>query len=384
MKKQSICVISGTRADYGLIKPVMAELKHHPKFHLQLIVTGAHLSPLFGLTVNEIEQDGFNIDVCVDMQLSGDTAAGITRSMGHAMLGFADAFQRLKPDLLLIVGDRYEMLAAASAALIAGIPIGHLYGGDITEGAYDDAIRHAMTKLSHLHFTTHEAARKRVIQLGEAPAKVFDVGAPALDNIKRLKHLSKEELAESLGIIFRETNLLITFHPVTRSDTPSLTQLDELLCALQWLSPETHTLIFTLPNADNDGLKLRDAIRSFADKQSNAHVFDSLGHTRYFNLMRHVQMVVGNSSSGIYEAPSFKIPTVNIGERQQGRIRASSVIDCVCEKKAISSAIEKAKTLDCAATVNPYGTGEATQHIIAVLEDVGDFSKLLRKKFYDL
>ena len=339
MDKRKICVVTGTRAEYGLLRWVIDGIAKSPVLELQLIATGMHLSPEFGLTLQEIKADGYQIDRKVEMLLSSDTPVGITKSMGLGMIGFADAFAELQPDLLLVLGDRFEIFAAASAALIACIPIAHIHGGELTEGAFDDAIRHSITKIAHLHFVAAEEYRQRVIQMGEHPDRVFLVGSLGVDAIKRLKLLSREELEESLDFKLGPRNLLITFHPVTLEHNTSAYQMGELLVALDEL--EDTNLIFTMPNADTDGRVLIQMIQDFCATRTHAKAFTSLGQLRYFSCIQHVDGVVGNSSSGLLEVPSFNKGTVNIGDRQKGRIRSPSIIDCEPSRQSIADAFHK-------------------------------------------
>jgi GDP/UDP-N,N'-diacetylbacillosamine 2-epimerase (hydrolysing) len=366
---RNICVVTGTRAEYGLLRWVMQEIQDSDVLDLQLIVTGMHLSPEFGLTVQEIEADGFRIDRKVEMLLSSDTPVGITKSMGLAMIGFADAIAELKPDLLLVLGDRFETFAAASAALIARIPIAHCHGGELTEGAFDDALRHSITKMSHLHFVAAEEYRQRVIQMGEQPDRVFLVGGLGVDAIKRTKLLSREELEASLDFKLGRRNLLITFHPVTLEHNTSAQQMSELLSALDVLE-HTH-LIFTMPNADTDGRVLIQMIKDFCTTRPHAKAFTSLGQLRYYSCIQHCDGVVGNSSSGLAEVPSFMKGTINIGDRQKGRLRAASVIDCEPYHGAISKALSRLWdanfSKELAASANPYGNSFASDRITAVI-----------------
>ncbi|MGY8817454.1 MAG: UDP-N-acetylglucosamine 2-epimerase, partial [Pseudomonadales bacterium] len=354
---RKICVITGTRAEYGLLRWVMQGLKDDSDLTLQIVVTGMHLSPEFGLTYREIEQDGFKVDHKVEMLVSSDTSVGIAKSMGLGMIGFADTLNKLKPDLILVLGDRFEIFAAVSAALVACIPIAHLHGGESTQGAFDEAFRHSITKMSHLHFVAAEEYRQRVIQLGEQPDRVFLVGGLGIDNIKRLKLLEREELEESLGIEFGQKNLLVTFHPATLELSNAKEQMDELLAAL--IELKNTKLIFTYPNADTEGRALIDLINQFVKQNSNAHSFSSLGQLRYLSCVSLVDGVIGNSSSSLLEAPSFKKGSINIGDRQKGRIKADSVIDCAPNKNSISEAINQLYSLDFQSTIkdvkNPYG-----------------------------
>jgi UDP-hydrolysing UDP-N-acetyl-D-glucosamine 2-epimerase len=335
-----ICVATGTRAEYGLLKPLIDQINIESDWQLQLLVTGAHLSPEFGLTYHQIEEDGFKIDAKTDMLLSSDTAGGIVKSMGLGMIGYADVFKNLQPDLLIILGDRFEMLAIASAALIFKIPIAHLHGGEITEGAYDDAIRHAITKMSHLHFTSTASYRSRVIQMGENPEHIFNVGAIGLDNIASLKLLTKTEVEKNLGIIFLKYNYQVTFHPATLGNVSSADQFQELLNAID-LQQESFFL-FTKANADTDGRVINRMIDQYVVEHSHkAAAFTSLGTLRFLSVVKVCDAIVGNSSSGIIEAPSLGVPTINIGQRQKGRIQAQSIINCEVSASEITTAFKR-------------------------------------------
>jgi GDP/UDP-N,N'-diacetylbacillosamine 2-epimerase (hydrolysing) len=382
---RKICVISGTRADYGLVRWVMQGIKDDPELKLQVIATGMHLSPEFGLTYREIEEDGFHIDRKVEMLTSSDTAVGIAKSMGLGLIGFADALNDLKPDLIVVLGDRFEVFSAVSAALVARIPVAHLHGGETTEGAFDEALRHSITKMSHLHFVAAEEYRQRVIQLGEQPDRVFLVGGLGIDGIKRLKLLDRAELEGSLGFKLGQKNLLITFHPVTLEDSTAGNQMTELLAALASL--DDTQLIFTMPNADTDGRALIRMVEQFVVRHANARAFSSLGQLRYLSCMSHVDGVVGNSSSGLAEAPSFKKATINIGDRQRGRLQASSVINSRPRRAEIAAAIKKLYSAEfqsiLAGVISPYGTGGASEK---VLDTIKNFSieGFAKKAFYDL
>jgi UDP-N-acetylglucosamine 2-epimerase (non-hydrolysing)/GDP/UDP-N,N'-diacetylbacillosamine 2-epimerase (hydrolysing) len=359
----------------------MKAVQGDPDLKLQVVATGMHLSPEFGLTYKAIEDDGFPIDEKVEMLVSSDTPVGVAKSIGLGVIGFADALDRLRPDLLVVLGDRYEILAAAQAALVARIPIAHIAGGDTTEGAFDEAIRHSITKMSHLHFVTHEESARRVRQLGENPDHVYTVGSPAIDRIKRIALLGREELERQLGFRFRRKNLLITFHPPTLDSRPAGDQFKELLEALDGFGEEVG-LIFTLPNADPDGRVLIRMIDAFVSGRPNACAHASLGQQRYLSVIAQVDAVVGNSSSGIYEVPSLKKPTVNIGDRQKGRLQATSVINCIPEAAAIRDAIREAFGKNCSAVINPYGNGETSSKILAVLKNIPEPNALLKKHFY--
>ncbi|OMI15888.1 UDP-N-acetylglucosamine 2-epimerase [Leptospira weilii] len=384
--KRKICVITGTRADYGLLRWLILEISKSSKFDLQIIATGMHLSPEFGLTYKEIENDGFLIHKKIEILLSSDSTVGVSKSIGLGLIGFSEAFADLNPDIILVLGDRFEILAATVAALISRIPVAHLHGGETTEGAFDEGIRHSITKMSHLHFVAANEYRNRVIQLGEDPSNVFLVGGMGIDGIKKSNLLKKEELESSLNIKLKRNNLLITFHPVTLEESTAKAQMIELLSSLETLSLETG-LIFTMPNADTDGRIIFELVKEFTSSHSNAWHFTSLGQTRYLSCLQFVDAVVGNSSSGIIEAPSFKIGTINIGDRQKGRLKAKSIIDCEPKKTEIIDAFKRLYSSDfqknLSTTVNPYGEGGASEKIVRILEKV-DIQGILKKKFFDL
>ncbi len=382
---RKICVVTGARADYGLLRWVMEGIRKSPELELQVIATGMHLSPEFGLTYREIEKDGFHIDRKVEMLLSSDTPTGVTKSMGLGLIGFGDALQQLKPDLMLVLGDRFEIFSAVVAAMVACIPVAHLHGGESTEGAFDESIRHSITKMSHLHFVAAEEYRKRVIQLGEQPERVFLVGGLGIDTLKNLKLLHRAELEESLGIKLRKKNLLITFHPATLENASSAQQMTELLAALDLL--EDTLLIFTLPNADTDGRVLIEMVKQFVADHTNANAYTSMGQLLYLSCIEHVDGVVGNSSSGLTEAPSFIKGTINIGDRQRGRLKAASVIDCTPDRQAIESALQRLYSPEFQAILktvhNPYGEGGASEKIVQILQDY-PLESILKKSFNDL
>lgn len=383
---RKICIITGTRAEYGLLKGVIKDVASAEDCTLQLIATAAHLSPEFGMTIDEIEGDGFTVDERIEILLSSDTAVGVAKAMGLGLIGFADVFARLKPDLLVILGDRFEILAAASAAMVAKIPIAHIHGGEITEGAFDDAIRHSLSKMSHLHFVAAEPYRQRVIQLGEAPDRVFLVGGLGIDAIRRLKLLNREELQSALGLEFGERNLLVTFHPSTLDEDSASEQMNCLLSVLAEMS-ETTRLIFTMPNADSSSRQVSNLIHDFVAQHANARAFTSLGQLKYLSCLQFMDAVVGNSSSGIAEAPSFGIGTIDIGDRQAGRIKATSVIECHADPVSIKEAFQKLYSPEFRArlprTVNPYGNGGASEAIVQVLRSQ-PLKGLLKKKFHDI
>ena len=384
-KTRKICVITGTRADYGLLRLVMQGIKDDSDLTLQIIVTGMHLSPEFGLTYREIEQDGFQIDLKIEMLTSSDTSVGIAKSMGLGLIGFADALNELKPDLVLVLGDRFEIFSAVSAALVARIPVAHLHGGETTEGAFDESLRHSITKMSHIHFVAAEVYRQRVIQLGEQPKDVFLVGGLGVDNIKRLKLLNRSELEASLGFKLAQKNLLITFHPVTLETTTATDQMAELLTALADLKDTQ--LIFTLPNADTEGRALIKMVEKFVEEHHNAHIFSSLGQLLYLSCIAQVDGVVGNSSSGLLEAPSFGKGTINIGDRQRGRLQATSIINCAPDRNNIAIAIRKLYSADFQLSLsqvrNPYGEGGASEKIVTIIKNYA-IDGIAKKTFYDL
>lgn len=383
--KRKICVVTGTRAEYGLLRWLIEAISADPKLELQLVVTGMHLSPEFGLTWQAIEQDGFTIDRKVEMLLSSDTPVGIGKSMGLGLIGFADAFEQLAPDLLLILGDRFEILAAATAAMVARIPIAHLHGGEATEGVIDEAIRHSITKMSHFHFVAADEYRRRVMQLGEDPARVFNVGGLGLDSLSRLKLLSREELESSLGFRLQRRNLLITYHPVTLEENKAASEFAELLAVLETLQ-ETG-LIFTLPNADTEGRALIGMVEEFVSQHPHARAYPSLGQLRYLSCMNLVDGVVGNSSSGLIEAPSLRRGTINIGSRQDGRMKAASVIDCQPLREEIIKALQRLYSDEFHAELctvrNPYGEPGASGKIASLLGSV-ELEGVLKKRFHDL
>ena len=385
VEKRKICVVTGTRAEYGLLYWLMKEIEAAKTLELQIIVTGMHLSPEFGLTYQQIERDGFTIDKKVEMLLSSDSEVGIAKSMGIGMIGFADALDDIKPDLMVVLGDRFEVFAAVSAATVARIPIAHLHGGETTEGAFDESFRHSVTKMSHLHFTATEEYRNRVIQLGEHPDRVFNVGAAGIDNIKRLELLPKSAFEESINFKLGKKNLLVTFHPVTLERATAKDQFANLLTALEPLD-ETH-VIFTKANADTDGRIINEMIDQYvANHQQTTVVFTSLGQLRYLSAMQYIDGVVGNSSSGLLEVPSFNIGTINIGDRQRGRIKAASVINCDPTVNRIGSALDRLFSAEFREAVkliaNPYGEGGTSEKIVEILK-FHSLEGILKKSFYD-
>ncbi|WP_422529144.1 UDP-N-acetylglucosamine 2-epimerase [Serratia fonticola] len=382
MKK--IAVFTGTRAEYGLLYWLLKDIQNDTDLILQLIVTGMHLSPEFGNTYKQIEADGFSIDEKIEILISSDTPVGVVKSMGLGMLGFSEALSKLRPDCIIILGDRFEALAMAQSAMVMKIPIVHLHGGEITEGAYDDSFRHAISKLSHLHFVSTEEHRKRVIQLGEQPSTVFNFGALGLEHLKRSKFLNIEELSESLSFKLDKPYFLVTYHPVTLADElPELSFL-QIIEALNEF--KNYKIIITYPNADDGGRRIIPLLKEFANSQPDrVLVVPSLGQTRYLSAVKYSAAVIGNSSSGIIEVPSLNVSTVNIGLRQKGRMAANSVINCEAKKDSIIKAINKAvknNSLNKDTNIdNPYDGGFVSQRIIEILKKI-DFLKM--KKFYDL
>jgi UDP-hydrolysing UDP-N-acetyl-D-glucosamine 2-epimerase len=383
---RKICFVTGSRAEYGLLCGLMNAVKNDDNLCLQVIATNMHLSSEFGMTYRVIENDGFRIDKKVDMLLSSDTSSGTTKSVGLGTIGFADAYEDLKPDLIIVLGDRYEILAAVTAAIFFRIPVAHLHGGEITEGAYDDCIRHSITKMSHLHFTSTEIYRKRVIQLGEQPDRVFNVGAIGVENAKKLTLLSKPDLEKNLGFEFGEKSFLVTFHPVTLENHTAKEQCENLLEALE--SYNDYKLIFTMPNSDTDGRVIIKLIQHFAEThKDNSIAVTSLGQINYLSSLQYVTAVVGNSSSGIVEVPTFGKPTLNIGNRQKGRIAAESVVNCgnaMDEIKEGLSIVISSNMINLAKKkVNPYSKENTTENIFNIIKNF-PLQDLIRKSFYDI
>ncbi len=385
MNKRKICVVTGTRAEYGLLYWLMKEIEEDNNLELQLIVTGMHLSPEFGLIYKEIEKD-FKIDKKIEMLLSSDTSVGISKSMGLAQISFAEAYKELQPDMLVVLGDRYEIFSAVSSAMIARIPIAHLHGGEATEGAFDESIRHSITKMSHLHFTGTDEYKNRVIQLGEQPQRVFNVGGMGIENIKRLKLLSKDEFEKSIDFKLNKKNIIVTFHPVTLESATAKKQFQNLLDAIDTLNDTC--IIFTKANSDTDGRVINSMIDDYVSKNSDKAVgFTSLGQLRYLSALQYVDAMIGNSSSGLAEAPSFKIGTINIGDRQKGRIMADSVINCKSDRESILKSFKKLYSKvfqeELKTSINPYGDGCASLKIIEELKKV-NLKNILKKSFYDI
>lgn len=384
---RKVCVVTATRAEYGLLKPLLEELRNEVSIELQIVSTGTHLSPEFGYTQQLIINDGFVVDRQVEILLSSDSPVGVSKSMGLAQIGFSEAFDDLKPDIVVVLGDRYELIPIVSAATVARIPVAHLNGGELTEGAIDELIRHSVTKLSQIHFTAMDEYSRRVIQMGEHPDTVFTVGEVGLDNFKTMNFMSREEFEGSIGRKLIEKNILFTYHPESTRSLESLRDdFSEILSALSKLD-ET-LIIFTKSNADVGGRMINKMIDDYVEKhQSYAIAFKSLGQSRYLSALKFVDAVVGNSSSGIVEAPSFKVPTINIGERQKGRVRADSVLDIDVDEKQILTAVERIYSSEfqdvLEKTINPYGQGDSAKKVVNVLKTV-DLENLKKKKFYDI
>ena len=385
---RKICVVTGTRAEYGLLCRLMRLMQESPDTQLQVIATNMHLSPKYGNTYQEIEKDGFTIDCKIPIidENAEDNAVTTVKSMATALSGFAEAYNTLKPDLVVVLGDRYEILAAATAALIERIPIAHLHGGEVTEGAYDDAIRHSITKMSHLHFTSTEEYRKRVIQLGEQPDRVFYVGAPGVENIKKFPLMSKEEVEESVNFKLDENTILVTYHPVTLGKHTAEKDIKEFIGALE--ERKDLRVFFTMPNSDTGSQAIVDAINEFvANNSDRAIAYKSLGIKRYLSVMKYAGAVVGNSSSGLLEVPSFGIPTLNIGDRQKGRMAADSVYNCETDKESILKGLDvimsPAFKKKAAETHNPYEKENTAEEIFKVISTF-PLEELKQKHFYDL
>lgn len=385
-KMKKIAVITGTRAEYGLLYWVIRGISEEPSLNLQLFVTGMHLSPEFGLTYKQIENDGFKIDAKVETLLSSDTSIGISKSIGLGVIGFAEVYDRYTPDLIIVLGDRFEIFAAVTAAMIARIPVAHCHGGEATEGLIDEPIRHSITKMSQLHFTSTNEYRNRVIQLGESPERVFNVGALGIENINKLKLLSRIDFEESIQFNLGKVNFLITFHPVTLENASAENQFNELIKALKNFA-DSH-IIFTKPNADTDGRIICKLIDDFVDSYPKRSIsFISMGQLRYLSALQYMDVIIGNSSSGLIEVPSFKKPTINIGDRQRGRIKANSVIDCDPTESSITKAIQLSLSSlfqkKLVSVNNPYGLSNSSEKIIEIIKDIS-LANIVKKKFFNI
>ena len=382
---RKICIFTGSRAEYGLLKPLMDEIDRDPELVLQIMVSGMHLSPEYGLTYMEVEKDGFHIDEKIEILLSSDSSIGICKSTGLGLISFGEAFQRLEPDILVVLGDRFETFAAAAGAMIKQIPIAHIHGGEITLGAIDEQIRHAITKMSHVHFTSTQKYKDRVVQLGEIPENVHNVGALGVENIKKLDLLTKEKFEEIAGFYIPDKSFLVTYHPVPLEKKDSMAQLENLFRALDDF--ETYFIIFTKSNSDEQGRIINKMIDRYCQSRDRAVSVTSLGQLLYLSALKYARAVVGNSSSGIIEAPSLKIPTVNIGSRQQGRIQAESIIDCRPISDDISKALAKAVSSEFRReihrVINPYEKENTAKEIKQILKSVR-LDSIMKKKFHDL
>ena len=386
MGKRKVCVVTGSRAEYGLLYWLMREINSEQSLALKLIVSGSHLETNFGDTFKTIEDDGFKIDASIQLKLKDDSPLGVSRSLALAVKGFAEALGTINPDIVVILGDRFEVLGAAEAAMIAGFPIAHIHGGEVTEGAFDDSIRHAITKMAHLHFASTESYRDRIIQMGEAPDRVFVVGAPGLDNILNLDLMDLKSLSTSVGIDLNRDYFLVTYHPVTRSKKASSCAARAMIDALKRFSKAS--ILFTGVNADPGNAAINRVISHFANENpARVKLVPSLGQVRYLSALKYCLVVVGNSSSGIIEAPYLGIPTVNIGERQKGRIRASSIIDCgeTSEEiyQALSTALSKKHRNISKKTTGKYGAPGASKRIKDILRNI-NLENILMKKFFDI
>lgn len=385
---RKICVATGTRAEYGLLRRLMYRIKEAAETQLQVVVTNMHVSEKYGYTYKEIEADGFTINYRIPIIDGEEANDGHSTAMevSRALKGFADAYQTLHPNIIVVLGDRYEMLAAATAALLMRIPIAHISGGDVTEGAYDDAIRHSITKMSQLHFPTTEEYRKRIIQLGEQPDRVFNVGAQGVENVKKLALFSKEDIEQEISFKIDERTILVTYHPVTLGHRSAKEDIEEFIAALE--ERKDIRVIFTMPNSDTGSCFIVDAINDFVNKNAErTRAYKSLGVVRYLSVMRQVAAVVGNSSSGLVEVPSFGIPTLNIGDRQKGRIFAESVVNCKTDKESILEGLEKVMSKhfrEYASTVhNPYEGKNTTEEIFKIISTY-PLEQLKQKRFYDI
>lgn len=378
--KKKVCIVTGTRAEYGILRPLIEKVKKDETLELQLFVTGMHLSPEFGMTYKFIEKDGYPITEKIEILMSSDTSIGISKSMGLTLISFAEAYDRHKPDMVVILGDRYETFAAMAAASVAKIPVAHIHGGEITEGAFDDAFRHSMTKMAYLHFTSTEEYRQRVIQLGEEPSRVFNVGAMGVENIKNLSFLAKDESMKKLKISNIDKYFMVVFHPVTLESNTAESQIEELLKALKQF--KDYGFIFIKGNSDTQGRIINNKIEEFVKDTGNSYIFTSLSIEDYLGLLKYSEVLIGNSSSGIIEAPSLNVPTVNIGDRQKGRVRAESVIDCEPLIKNIEEAIKQVlnKNWNCQ---NPYGNGDSSEKILLEIKKFFEKEISLKKKFYN-
>ena len=388
---RKVCVFTGTRGEFGLLRWVMQGIQDSPDLILQIVATGMHLSPEFGMTIQEIRDDGFQPDETVEILLSGDTSTAVCKSMGLGLISYGEAIQRLQPDMILVLGDRFETFCMAAAAHVCRVPVAHIHGGETTQGAIDEAFRHSITKMSHLHFTSTEKYRQRVIQLGEHPDRVFNVGAIGIENIRRFSLLSKQELERDIGFVLGNRYLLVTFHPVSLEHSTAEDQFKKILKALDQVTSDSNELmkiVFTKANADTDGRIINRLIDDYVFEHSDkAIAFTSMGALKYLSAMKHASAVVGNSSSGIIEAPTFKVPTVDIGNRQRGRVKAPSTINCEPEVNTILNGIETVLSpafIESLSNMpNPYERANTCSTIVGSLEKIS-LEGLINKTFYDI
>lgn len=380
-------VVTATRAEYGMLKNVIDRIDKSEKLELCLMVTGTHFVPEYGMTIKEIEQDGYPIAERIDVLMASDTPSAVSKTMGLTMMSFAEAFERQQPDCLVVLGDRYEILAVCSAAMNAGIPIIHISGGETTQGAIDESIRHCITKMSYLHFAGCETYRQRIIQLGEEPDRVYNFGDVGIESIRLVPAMTKQELEESINFSLDKPYMSVTFHPVTLEVQEAEAQMQELLAALENFGDMK--FVITKANADAGGRRINKMIDSFVAEHDNCAAYASLGIKRYVNLLRFSEGMIGNSSSGIREAPTIGVPTINIGNRQKGRLQADSILNCAPKKEEIIQAVRKSQTVEfreqARHTVNPYGDGNASERIVRTITDYLYENKIcLEKKFYDV
>ena len=383
--KKKLCIITDTRAEYGLLKNLIKGIQKDKRFHLTLIATSMHLSKKHGLTYKEIIRDGFKINHKINLNLKKDSRFQISKSLGGSIESFSKIFNSNKPDLIIILGDRYEILPPAIVALMYNIPIAHIGGGELTEGAFDNSIRHCITKLSHFHFVVHKSSRRRLIQMGELPKNIFVTGGLGVDAIKNTKFLSKNELEKKLKFKIKDNNIMITYHPVTLEKDTSRKDFREILLAVKKF--KNTSIIFTMPNSDPGNNVIFSMIKSFVKKNKNSKYFVNLGHLKYFSCLKYSKCVLGNSSSGIHEVPAFKIPSINIGNRQKGRIKFIYVINCKPQKKSILQALKKAdllyKNKRLIKIQSPYGKAGATKKILKILKSLS-LKNVIQKNFFDI
>ncbi len=387
IKIRNVCFFTGTRAEYGLLKPLLEEVRQDKDLKYNLLVTGTHLSAEFGMTYKEIEADGFEIDESIEIILSSDSPQSICKSMGLGLISYSEALKRISCDILILLGDRFETFAMAAAAAVCGIPIVHIHGGEITQGAIDDSFRHAITKMSHFHFTSTSIYRTRVIQMGENPETVFNVGSLGVEQISKFNLLSRQKLEQEIEFRLPEKYFLVTFHPVTLEKRTSEKMFSILLKTLNCFQKRNFGIIFTKANADTDGRIINAMIDEYVSKNSQTAIaFHSMGQLRYLSAMKYSTAVIGNSSSGIIETPSFKIPSVNIGDRQKGRTCAQSTISCDCKLESILQAIERVVSQDFLKSLHMMTTPYSKENTAITIKNIikeCDLNNILQKRFYD-